>query len=204
MLVKGVGEIGRIQDFSLQTAPTPKGQPLKLKEIWVHHWEYKTLTYITTKSSCGKLQEAYCLWHNLFKHNLSQRGYPIPAIGGTPSCPIWGYPILGYQLGLRYPCLGLGYPPPPSQDWDTPQKGLGATYWGTPQKGHEISGSIMGWRWGTPLPSGGGQSQNITSCRTMYAGSNKLSVFQTIGTFLEISEDISGCGRSENAPLSDP
>ena len=42
---------------------------------------------------------------------------------------------------------------------------------GYPQKGHGTSG-IMGWRWGT-LP-GGGQSENITSCCTTYAGGNNF------------------------------
>ena len=38
--------------------------------------------------------------------------------------------------------------------------------WGTPQKGHGTSGSVMGWR------LGGGQSKNITSRCNMYVGSN--------------------------------
>ena len=64
-------------------------------------------------------------------------GYPSswPGWGNPP--PIWTWP--GYSPVLTWP----GYCPVLA--WDQ--------YWGTsppPQKGHETSGSIMGWRWGSP------------------------------------------------------
>ena len=55
-----------------------------------------------------------------------------------------GYPIPGQ--GVPYPGLGV-----PHHWWGfTSRKGPGTSHWGTPQKGHGTSGSIMGWRWGTP------------------------------------------------------
>ena len=33
------------------------------------------------------------------------------------------------------------------------RKGPGTSHWGVPQKGHGTNGCILGWRWGTPLPS---------------------------------------------------
>ena len=81
---------------------------------------------------------------------------------------------------------------PPTWDWDTPQEGTWSQSPGYPhQKGHEISGSIMEWRWSAPPPQKGhGTSgstmrwrwgtpcvdrqtdacENITSRRTAYAG----------------------------------
>ena len=50
----------------------------------------------------------------------------------------WGYPIPGQEVPHT------GVPPP--------RKGPGTSHWGTPLKGHGTSGSIMGWKWGTPSP----------------------------------------------------
>ena len=56
--------------------------------------------------------------------------------------------------------LSQGVPHPwPRWDWGTPpsgtvvppSKGPGTLHWGTSWKGHGTSGSIMGWRWGTPF-----------------------------------------------------
>ena len=65
--------------------------------------------------------------------------------GSTPSCPGWAYP----RTGVSLPQTGTGV---------TLQKGHGTSHWGTPRKdmthpwkGHGTNGSIMGWRWGTPL-----------------------------------------------------
>ena len=62
----------------------------------------------------------------------------------------WPGPDGGTYPGLGYPVLG--YP------WDgTWDQSLGYPHGmelgpvtGVPQKGHGTSGSIMGWRWGTP------------------------------------------------------
>ena len=43
--------------------------------------------------------------------------------------------------------------------------------WGTPQKGHGTSGSIMGWKWSTPF--GYEQTENITFPHPSDAGGNK-------------------------------
>ena len=66
------------------------------------------------------------------------RGITFPSItypegGGTPSLGR-GYPILTWPWGGYLIPTWLGDTPP----WDTPRKGVGT------------SGSIMGWRWGTP------------------------------------------------------
>ena len=68
--------------------------------------------------------------------------------GGTPSWPGGGYPILTW-LGDTSP-------------------------WDTPRKGHGTSGSIIGWRWGTPMLTGR-HLENITSRRTTYAGGKNKS-----------------------------
>ena len=116
--------------------------------LWKQYLPVILHTRAVTRQSRGKLQEAYCPWHNLSKHNLSWGiiscpgwggggtpswpgcgGTPSwPGCGGTPSWPGWGYTSPGWGGG--YPILTwLGGTPPPSQDWD----------WGTQ------------WRWGTPL-----------------------------------------------------
>ena len=57
------------------------------------------------------------------------------------------------------------------QSLGTPRKGLGASHWGTPQKGHGTSGSIMGWRWGTPIDVDRHTPvKTVPSRRTTYAG----------------------------------
>ena len=104
-------------------------------------------------------------------------GYPIPGWGeGYPIPGQGGYPIPGWR---EYPIPGSGgYPIPGSGgtpyltggtlswDWGTPWEGtwdqwlwypLGRDLWPVtgvpPWKGHGTSGSIMGWRWGNPLPA---------------------------------------------------
>ena len=94
----------------------------------------------------------------------------------------------------------MGYPArkgPGTSHWGSPQKGCrtsGSKYYGLEmgysQKGHGTSGSIMGWRWGTPrkdmgpvkalgmemgCPSGCGQThtcENSAFCHTTYVISN--------------------------------
>ena len=62
----------------------------------------------TRQSSCEKLQDSYCLWHNLSTHNLPGSGYPIPGWGVPPSWPGQG-DTQEYQ--------------PPIWDWGTPREG---------------------------------------------------------------------------------
>ena len=55
------------------------------------------------------------------------------------------YPVQGYpHLGLGYPLKGHG-----TSDGDGVSPCLGLGY--PPQKEHETTGSIMGWRWGIAL-----------------------------------------------------
>ena len=83
----------------------------------------------------------------------------------TPSCLGWrvSHPVLARRYPREHFCLGLGYHPtwdwvpswprtvvPPGKGPGT--RGLGKNLGlGYPCKGHVASGSIMGWRWGTPL-----------------------------------------------------
>ena len=162
------------------------------------------MTIITRKSSCGKPQEAYRQRHNLFKHNLSpEGGYPILSWLGVPhpvliggGYPIlsWlgGYPILSW-LGVPHldlarwvphPDLAGGYPPglgyllpgtgvPPERTWD--HGSIMDKMW-YPQKGYGTSGSIVGWRWGTPRVWTDKQTEHITSRCTSYAGGKNVSI----------------------------
>ena len=74
--------------------------------------------------------------------------------GGTSS---WGTPILTCPVGTPFwgtPCWDWGTPIcgwiiAPSH-WGNPQEGTWDQSVGYPQKAHRTSGSIMGWRWGTP------------------------------------------------------
>ena len=66
---------------------------------------------------------------------------------GIPTAAYQVLYLLSYRGEVPHPRLGggtpiMGYPP----SWP------GTSRWGTPQKGHGTSGSIMGWRWGTPPP----------------------------------------------------
>ena len=45
------------------------------------------------------------------------------------------------------------------------------------------SGSIMGWRWGTPRVWTDKQTENIASRRTSYAGGNNSDIFQEKGSW---------------------
>ena len=81
---------------------------------------------------------------------ISPPGIRVPPAWdwGTPPFGMWVIPCpgLGYPLTWDWgtPCLGLGYPP---------GRELGSvTGVASHQKGHEIRGSIMGWRWGSPPP----------------------------------------------------
>ena len=81
-------------------------------------------------------------------------GYPIP---GTPHSDLaeitpsldWGVPILGYPLSRSGLPLERELGPVTGVP---PGKGPGTSHWGIPWKGHNTSGSIAGWRWGTPPP----------------------------------------------------
>ena len=59
---------------------------------------------------------------------------------------------------MEFPLVRTRVPPrtgvPHDQVWvpPPPHKGPETSHWGTPQKGHGTSGSIMGWRWGKPPP----------------------------------------------------
>ena len=66
------------------------------------------LSFLTRKS-CGKLQEAYHPWHNLFKHILSWGGTYLSR-GGTYLG--WGVGYLPW-LGSGVPTLAGGYLPWP-------------------------------------------------------------------------------------------
>ena len=59
----------------------------------------------TSKSSCGKPQEAYRPLHNLSKHILSQGG-GVPTLGGGTYLG-WGVPILAREVNT----LAGGYLP---------------------------------------------------------------------------------------------
>ena len=149
----------------------------------------------TRKSSCGKPHEAYYL-----QCNLSQRGTTVLA-GGYPS-PGGGTSVLvrGYiSPGLGYRCSPegkwdqrLGYPPqkghgtkdwvPPRRTWaqrlESPsliQQGTWDQRWGYPagKDMGPVVGSIMRWRWGTPSPTGVGQTKNITFPHSSDAGGKK-------------------------------
>ena len=77
------------------------------------------------------------------------RVYPIPGQGTPHPDLAWGGgPVLA--RGYLIPDWGTPSWGTPSQDWGTPQEGPGTSHWGTPWKRHGTSGSIMGWRWGTP------------------------------------------------------
>ena len=110
---------------------------------------------------------------------LTWPGVPHPWPGSTPS---WGTPSILTLLGVLHPWLwgfiipGLGYPILgylPILTWSRGTPSLaGRIPWGTPPertweqkkycememgflwKGHGTSGSIMGWRWGTPTGCG--------------------------------------------------
>ena len=92
---------------------------------------------------------------------LTRDGLPPPHLVGVR------YPSPG--RGRVYPIPGQGTPHPDLawggiQSWPggtssltgvphhgvPPRKGPGTSHWGTPWKRHGTSGSIMGWRWGTP------------------------------------------------------
>ena len=90
---------------------------------------------------------------NQSKHNLSWEGGYIHSWAGR-------YLILSLPVGVPHPVLA-------KWDWGTPGRDLEPVtgvlpertwdqwkYYGMemgyPQKGHGTSGSIMGWRWGTP------------------------------------------------------
>ena len=76
-----------------------------------------------------------------YSPNLAGR-VPHPWMGGTHPC-IGEYPILD-KGGVPRPDLAWSGVPPWKRPW--------TSHWGTPpEKGHGSSGSIMGWRWGTPL-----------------------------------------------------
>ena len=100
--------------------------------------------YETRKSSWGNHKR--CSAHSVTCPSVTcpREGVHQSWPGGT-SNPGWGLPLT----------------------WGTSQKGPGTSNWGTssgrdlgpvteippsPQKGHVISGSIMGWRWGNPSP----------------------------------------------------
>ena len=77
---------------------------------------------------------------------------------GAGVFPITGQEVPHPWLGVSP--LGLGYPPrkgPGPSNWGTPlRRDLGpVTGVPPPRNGHGTSGSIMGWRWGTPLPKCG-------------------------------------------------
>ena len=98
----------------------------------------KDLHMGTRKSSCGKPQQMYQPRHILSMACPARKGW----VGGTPSLPGWGYPILCWLGGgVPHHDLHGGYPiltwpgcPPPG-------------------KGHSTSGNIIRWRWGTPPSS---------------------------------------------------
>ena len=112
---------------------------------------------------------------------LSREGGGVPQSsggGGVPqSCPgvgvpqSWagrGIPVLSWLFQSSHVLSWGGGDP---SDWSqvpswgstsvpgggylSPRKGPGTSHWGTPWKGHGTSGSIMGWRWGTPPPGCG-------------------------------------------------
>ena len=91
--------------------------------------------------------------------------YPSPVLPGgrgmgtqVLSCPEESTPTWNW-----IPPPGTGVPPPktglpPLLDWGTPplpppRSDLGQITGVFPQKVHGTSGSIMGWRWGTPPPT---------------------------------------------------
>ena len=88
-------------------------------------------------------------WYNLSKHRTCPGGYPSPG---------WGVPHPDLARGVLV--LARGYP----WDWDTPHEGTWDQSLEYPQKGHGTSGSIMGWRWGTPW-KGHGTSGSIMGWR---------------------------------------
>ena len=106
---------------------------------------------------------------------VNTRGIPSAAWQVLLCCPIkGGYPISGQGGTLS---LAGGTPSlagdTPFLAWGTPWKepGTGNPLW----KGHGTSGSIMGWRWGSPPPPpNGGQTEKITSRCTSYAGGNNI------------------------------
>ena len=126
-------------------------------------WKPFALKVNTIPSSCGKPQDIMC--YSITCLGAGGGGYPIPGlgVGGTPSWPGQGYPVMGYPRVWDWgiPLSGTGVPP----IWD----------WGTPQKGRGTNGSIMGWRYyGMEMgyPSALEQThacENITSRRTTYA-----------------------------------
>ena len=66
--------------------------------------------------------------------------------GGTPSWPGWGTPSWPGQVGTSFLSWLRGGTPSWSNQGRTPSW----PGWDTFRKGHGTSGSIVGWRWGTP------------------------------------------------------
>ena len=115
---------------------------------------------------------------------------PHPWAGGYPSqahpdlvrrrvgIPFWGTPIWDWGT----PCLGLGYPPgkaPGTSHWGNLQEGTWDQSLGTPEKGHGTNGSILKWRWGTPLTGVDGH----TPVKTLpsHIPLEMLAVIRTVG-----------------------
>ena len=92
------------------------------------------ILFLTRKSSCGKLQEAYCPRHNLSKGG----GYLPMAVGGG-----------GTYLGRWYLPWGeptLGYPPLSWPGWGVPTLDWLYLPWGNPPSWPD---------WGVPTLAGG-------------------------------------------------
>ena len=112
------------------------------------------MSFITRKSSCVNAivipPAAYQVL--LLMSNLGGRGVPHPWLGSTPFLT-WGVPHL-WLGGLPYPWPGgtLTWGTPSHLELGHPQEGIWEQLLGYPQKGHDTSGSIMGWRWGNSPP----------------------------------------------------
>ena len=111
---------------------------IRYKEVILRERNRHTTRHVACTCSAGLLIGGGGYPSPVLPRRSPSPGLGVPKDSSTPPPPRLG-------LGVYHPALDRGTPSPLG-------KGPGTSHWGTPQRGHGTSGSIMGWRWGNPPP----------------------------------------------------